>query len=126
MKTRIQDLDDKVFQDLISDQLCKGDLYKDTDVTHTTLTSINHYSPESKSNSKYSNQDIGPPALVKEPLVFDGEVKPKEMKRRRISIYIYVFILSVNVLHVFSSDDPFLLLTGLTIPTSTRFLNIFF
>jgi hypothetical protein len=33
MKTRIQDLDDKVFQDLISDQLCKGDLYKDTDVT---------------------------------------------------------------------------------------------
>jgi uncharacterized Zn-finger protein len=85
MKTRIQDLDDKVFQDLISDQLCKGDLYKDTDVTHTTLTSINHYSPESKSNSKYSNQDIGPPALVKEPLVFDGEVKPKEMKQKCLS-----------------------------------------
>lgn len=85
MKTRIQDLDDKVFQDLISDQLCKGGLHKDTGVAHTTLTSIHHYFPESKSNSKYSSHDISPPTLVKEPLVFDGEVKPKEIKQTFLS-----------------------------------------
>jgi hypothetical protein len=37
MKTRIQDLDDKVFQDLISDQLCKGDLSRAGEVSSITL-----------------------------------------------------------------------------------------